>query len=337
MSLSSRLERLNIDPFLLGLLGMIGLAVLLPCQGQAALVLSDAARLVVGLVFFLYGARLSPKAVWQGMANWRLQGLILASTFGLFPLLGLAVAAVLPAGIPADLRAGILFLSILPSTVQASVGFTAIARGNVPAAICAASASSMAGVVVTPLLAGLLLQAQGGISTAQIQALLIQVLLPFIAGQAARRWIGGFIGRHKRAVGMVDRGSILLIVYTAVSSGVASGVWLRLGMANIATIVLVNVLLLALVLALTSRISRVLGMPREDEAAVMFCGSVKSLATGVPMLNVLFAAPAAGLMVVPLILFHQMQLMVCAVLARRSGREEAESVSMPILAGSATR
>lgn len=320
MSLSSRLERLNLDPFLLALLSMVALAILVPCQGIVAAVLGDAARVIVGLVFFLYGARLSPQAVWQGMAHWRLQGLILGSTFVLFPLLGLAAALALPANMPADLRAGIVFLCTLPSTVQASVGFTAMAGGNVPAAICAASVSSLVGVLVTPLLAGLLLHAEGGISAARFEGLVMQVLLPFLLGQAARPWIGDWIGRRKRAVGRVDRGSILLIVYTAVSGGIASGVWLSLGVANIATIVLVNMLLLALVLALTSRISRWLGLSRQDEAAIMFCGSVKNLATGVPMLNVLFAAPAAGLMVVPLILFHQMQLMVCAILARRFGQ-----------------
>lgn len=317
MALSSRLDRLNIDPFLLALLGMVALAVLVPSRGATAMVLGDTARVVVGLVFFLYGARLSPKAVRQGMTHWRLQGLILGSTFVLFPLLGLAATKALPAGMPADLRAGIVFLAILPSTVQASVGFTAMAGGNVSAAVCAASASSLVGVLITPLLAGLMLHAEGGISAARIEGLVMQVLLPFVLGQVARLWIGDWTGRHKRALGLVDRGSILLIVYTAVSGGVASGVWLSLGMANIATIVVVNVLLLALVLVLTSRISRWLGMSRHDEAAIVFCGSVKSLATGVPMLNVLFAAPAAGLMVVPLILYHQMQLMVCAVLARR--------------------
>jgi len=332
-----RLERLNVDPFLIGLLGMIVLAVLLPCRGAAAPWFADAARAVVGLVFFLYGARLSTRSVWQGLLHWRLQGLILGSSFLLFPLLGLAAAALMPASLPGGLRDGIVFLSILPSTVQASVGFTAIAGGNVPAAICAASTSSLLGVLFTPLLAGMVLHADGGIDASRIEALVVQVVLPFAVGQAARRWIGDWISRHKQALSVVDRGSILLIVYTAVSGGMVSGVWLSLGLANFAAVMLANAALLALVLALTLGISRWAGMSRQDGAAVMFCGSVKSLATGVPMLNVLFAAPAAGLMVVPLILYHQMQLMACAFLARRraqaAARPDARGIATPLPAG----
>jgi sodium/bile acid cotransporter 7 len=215
--------------------------------------------------------------------------------------------------------------------VQSSIAFTSIAGGNVPAAVVAASASSLIGIVATPLLAGLLMRAHGFLPLGAGEAIVLQLLVPFVAGQLARRWIGGWLARHGTLTGLVDRGSILLIVYTAFSEGVVGGIWHQLDMRSLACLVLADLFLLALVLAITTFASRRLGFSREDEITIVFCGSKKSLAAGIPMVNLLFPAHAVGFLLIPLILFHQMQLMVCATLARRYSRGPRTRVEVSAL------
>ncbi|WP_342249435.1 bile acid:sodium symporter family protein [Sphingomonas sp. OTU376] len=316
--LRSLLARFSIDPYLLLLIGTVILALLLPARGAAQGIAEMAVTLAVGLLFFLYGARLSASAVWAGIAHWRLQSLVLASTFVLFPLLGLAVYFLAGAWVPHDIAIGLLYLCLLPSTVQSSIAFTSIARGNVPAALCSASVSNLLGVVLTPILVAWLLPASGGgFSMGAIEDIALQILLPFLAGQALRRWIGGWILRHRTLTSIADRGSILLVVYAAFSAGVVAGVWSSLSVPDFVIVLLLSTLILAIVIAITTALSRALGFSTEDEIAIVFCGSKKSMASGIPMATILFAGHAVGLIVLPLMLFHQIQLFVCATLARR--------------------
>jgi sodium/bile acid cotransporter 7 len=215
-------------------------------------------------------------------------------------------------------------LCVLPSTVQSSIAFTSIARGNVAAALCAATASNLLGILLTPLLAGLLLSAHGGFSARGIVDVAIQLLLPFLAGQLARPWISGWVSRHRQLSALVDRGSILLVVYVAFSEGVTHGIWHQLAPRSFAALLLLDVALLLAVLLATSGIGRALGFDRADRITLVFCGSKKSLASGLPMASVLFAGQSLGLVVLPLMLFHQVQLMACAALARRFGAAAAE-------------
>jgi sodium/bile acid cotransporter 7 len=273
-------------------------------------------QIAIGLVFFLHGARLSREAVVGGVTHWRLHLVVLASTFGLFPLLCLGAAA-LPAWItPPALASGIVFLGCLPSTIQSSIGFTVIARGDVPAAVASASASNLIGMALTPALVSLLLHAQGGISTGQVWAIVLQLLAPFIAGQALRPWIGDWVKARGKMLSYVDRGSILLVVYTAFSGAVVEGVWTRIGALDLVRLLILCSLLLALVLAATAFAARAFGFSKADEIAIVFCGSKKSLASGAPMAGVLFPAATAGVAMLPLMLFHQIQLMACAVIAQ---------------------
>jgi sodium/bile acid cotransporter 7 len=276
----------------------------------------------IALLFFLHGAKLSREAVIAGATNWRLHLCVLASTFVLFPLLGWVLKPVLLPLVTPALYVGILFLCTLPSTVQSSIAFTSIARGNVPAAVCSASASSLIGIVVTPLLTGLMMQAHGqdGMSWHAVGSIVLQLFVPFVAGQVAQRWMGGWVQRHRPLIGLVDQGSILLVVYTAFSAAVLQGLWKQLPLPVLGGLLVVNAALLAVALLSTRYGARALGFEREDEITIVFCGSKKSLASGVPMANVLFPASTLGMVVLPLMLFHQMQLMVCAVLARRYAR-----------------
>lgn len=305
------------DTYTLALLGAVVLATLLPSRGPSALVLDDITNFAIALLFFLHGARLSRQAVIEGATHWRLHLMILATSFVLFPILGLLMGSLLSLLFIPALQMGILFVCLLPSTVQSSIAFTSIANGNVPAAICAAALSNLLGIILTPLLVSLLMSRHGVISFDAIWHIMMQLLLPFLAGQILQPWLWSWIARHHRLVGYTDRGSILLIVYTAFSDAVVQGIWQQVPPARLMLLILVDGILLGLVLLITRLSSRLLRFPREDEIAIVFCGSKKSLASGAPMAKLLFAGPTVGLIVLPLMIFHQMQLMVCAVLARR--------------------
>lgn len=310
-----------IDPYILLLLGTVGLAALLPARGTGAELASGASTAAIALLFFLYGARLSTREALDGLRHWRLHGTVLACTFLVFPLLGLAARGFVPVLLTDPLYQGLLFLTLVPSTVQSSIAFTSLARGNVPAAICAGSFSSLVGIVATPLLAAALLGGgAGGFSADSVTKIVLQLLVPFVAGQVLRRWIGGFVTRHRKVLALVDRGSILLVVYTAFSQGMVRGVWNQVSPARLGGLLAVEAVLLAVMLLLTWYGAKALKFGRADRIAIQFAGSKKSLAAGLPMASVLFGAQAA-LAVLPLMLFHQMQLMVCAVIAGRRSHD----------------
>ena len=314
------------DPYILALLGTVAFASFLPAQGGVAHAVEWAANAGIVLLFFLHGAKLSREAALAGAGNWRLHLSVMGATFVMFPLLGLAMTFI--PGVDPIVASGILFLTLLPSTVQSSVAFTSIAKGNVAAAICSASFSNLIGLFITPLLTALLMHGRGaGVSVGAVEKIVAQLLLPFVAGQLLRPVIGGFLGRHKQLVTYVDRGSILLVVYSAFSAAVVGGLWHKLPLFSLGEIIVLNIVLLAVVLGLTWRAGALFGYPREDRIVLLFCGSKKSLASGVPMAGVLFPAAQVGAAILPLMLFHQIQLMACAVIARQLGGAGAKDES----------
>ena len=309
------------DNFTLMLIASVVLASVLPCQGEIKLGFNHLTNIAISLLFFLHGAKLSREAALAGLTHWRLHLTVLAATFVMFPILGLALRPLLEPLVTPALYLGILYICVLPSTVQSSIAFTSVAHGNIPAAVCAASASSIIGIFITPLMVGFLIiphSGAGGIdSGSAVLQIIMLLLVPFIAGQIARRWIYGWIQRHPIAVKIVDQGSILLVVYTAFSEAVVEGLWHQLPLPALLGVCLVSAILLAIMMLLTTYGSRLMGFNKEDEITIVFCGSKKSLASGIPMAKVLFAGHPIGMLVLPLMLFHQLQLMVCAVLAQR--------------------
>ena len=262
-----------------------------------------------------------------GLVGFALLALLLLQRYAM----GLALRPLLTPMIGAELYLGMLYLCALPATVQSAIAFTSLARGNIPAAVCSAAASSLIGIFLTPLLVLLLMGAQGegGSTLDAIGKIVVQMLLPFIAGQIARRWIGDWVARNKGWLKNVDQSSILLLVYTAFSHAVVEGIWQQVPLPQLLGLVLACCLLLALALLSTWLIARWLGFDLEDRITILFCGSKKSLATGVPMAQVLFASSSIGMLILPLMLFHQIQLMVCAVLAQRyAKREDASRIAV---------
>ena len=327
MPLRRLLSRVRFDVYLLALVATVALAAVLPARGPAEPVAKWAVTVAVFLLFFLYGARLSTKAVVEGISHWRLQSLVLLSTFALFPLVGLALTAALSRWLPGELGAGLMFVCVLPSTVQSSIAFTSIARGNVPAALCSASVSNLLGMVLTPLLVGLLLTTHGsGFSLKALGDIALELLLPFGLGQVLRPWVGPWITRRKHVLSYVDRGSILLVVYAAFSESVVAGVWSHMDPRSLVLVLVLDAVLLAIVLLATTLLSRALGFSKVDEITIVFCGSKKSLASGIPMANILFPGAAVGAIVLPLMIFHQIQLFACATLAQRYARRPLDAL-----------
>ncbi|MDA3919920.1 MAG: bile acid:sodium symporter [Salinisphaera sp.] len=314
------------DNFVLALLAAILSATFLPISGVAGAIYNHATLAAIALLFFLHGAKLSRSAIVAGASNWRLHLCVLAATFVVFPLIGILARPFLTSILPAQLYTGLLFLCLLPSTVQSSIAFTSIAGGNVSAAVCSASLSNLLGVVITPLLAGLLIatDAGAGVSLSAVGHIVLEIVAPFAAGQLLRRWIGGWVAAHPRLVKFVDQGSIVLVVYGAFSASVVEGLWHQIPLSALAILLAVDLGLLAIVLLVTFGVGRQL-FDRQDQIVLLFCGSKKSLASGIPIAKVLFASGSLGAVVLPLMLFHQIQLIACAFIARRYASSASSS------------
>lgn len=331
--MATRVKLPSVDPFLLWLVGTVIAASLLPARGAALAAFGFAADAAIVLLFFLHGAKLSREAVLAGIGNWRLHLMTLAFTYLLFPVLGLAAARVTGLVIDPALAQGLLFLALLPSTVQSSIAFTAMAGGNVAAAVCSASLSNLVGIVMTPLLVTLFIHSGSAADVdglASVQKIAGQLLLPFVAGHLLRPLIGKWVDSHKKLLQPVDRSSVLLVVYSAFSAAVANGVWSRVGPFDLGVLLVASAVMLGLVIVINGIAARLAGLPREDAIVLLFCGSKKSLVSGVPMAGALFAPAQVGMVILPLMIFHQLQLFVCAWLAGRYRIEnEAASALLP--------
>jgi sodium/bile acid cotransporter 7 len=320
------------DWFLLGMFAVTALAWAFPGPGAAGgwlhpEVLTKAG---VALLFFLHGVMLSFAALRAGALNWRLHAFVQTCTFIVFPLLGLALNAGLGDRVAPELKLGLFYLCALPSTVSSSVAMTATARGNVAGAVFNATLSSLIGVVVTPLWIAAVMKTSG--ETQPIGPVIIDLLrwlvLPLVVGQLCRPLLGTWLARHKAGVHLVDRGTILLLVYTSMCDSFRQGVWTGQGAATLTLAFIVCAALFALVMTLTSWAVRGLGFPREDRVAAIFCGSKKTLASGVPMAKLIFAGhPAIGIILLPIMIYHPLQLVVCGVLAERWGRRADQGVT----------
>jgi sodium/bile acid cotransporter 7 len=328
------LARFYIDGFVLAIFGAVVLATLLPAQGAGETAVHWATKAAIALLFLLYGARLSPSESLAGLKHWRLHSVVFTFTFVVFPAFGLALRVLEPAILTEDLYTGVLFLCLVPSTVQSSIAFTSIAQGNVGGAIVSASLSNLLGVFVTPLLVILLMDTTGKahVNLSSVLDIMLQILLPFVVGQLIRPFVKDWLVRHARPTKLVDRGSILLVVYAAFSEGMNEHIWSLVSPWQIAAVVLVSLGVLAAILSLTAFTGRRLGFSLPDQIVIIFCGSKKSLATGVPMAAVLFAGQPLGLIVLPLMIFHQIQLIACAALAQHFARKHEERAARARLA-----
>lgn len=320
MPVLKHLKRLFTDWFLCGMLLATFLAYVFPRFGSTggAMHAEWVINIGVFLVFFLHGVNLSSEQISHGLKNIRLHLMVQGFTFIVFPLIWVLANTLLSTHIPPLLMLGFFYLCALPSTISSSVALTGSAGGNVPAAILNASLSSVLGIFLTPLLVSLVIgSGSGGIDLAStLLDLCAMLLLPLVLGQLIRPVCGRFFARHKRYTSIVDKGVILLLVYAAFCNSMVSGMWQQQGTSVIFSALIGSAVLLAVILWLTTRTARTLKFSTPDEIAAVFCASKKSLAAGAPMAALIFGAnPGLGLILLPIMIYHPLQLIVCSVMA----------------------
>lgn len=313
------------DTYTFLLAGTVVLASVLPASGLFAVGLKYVTTVAIALLFFLHGAKLPRQAIIDGITHWRLHALILFCTFVFFPVMGFVLRPVLLPLVNPELYLGVLYLCMLPATVQSAVALTGIAGGNVPAAVCSASASTLLGILITPFLVNGLIAPTTGSASAidSVVNIFAQLMLPFLAGHFLRPYFDSAFRKAGKALSFIDRGSILLVIYSAFSAAVIGGIWQQVSPAMVAGLVVISLILLALSMGFVYGLALWFGFSQEDRIAALFGGAQKSLASGVPMSQVLFTASVAGFMVLPLMLFHLLQLVVSSMLAQRWRRSKS--------------
>ncbi len=312
------LGRIIPDRFVLMLFGAVLLGWLLPAKSAALDVARHVSTISIFALFFLHGLRLPRRDVFDAARSWKLQGAMLAFVFVAMPLAGLLLFNTAGRMLPAALAAGVLYCAMLPSTVQSAISYSSMAGGNVAASVVGAAVSNLAGIVLTPLLVALVLGATTGVSVGGDVLLRIasMLLLPFALGQAAQRWLGAWAQRQKGMLSFFDRLVILIAVYVAFAGAVASGQLATLDLTTLAMLTALLGLLLIFAFAGSWFGGGLIGLPRADRISLTFAGTHKSIATGAPMAAILFGS-TAGLIVLPAIIYHMMQLLASAPLAAR--------------------
>ena len=321
------LKLLALDRFTLLLVAMVLLASFLPVSGSAAHAFSVITTIAIAILFFLHGAKLSREAIVQGIMHWKFHVLVFAFTFAVFPILGLLAKPVLLPMLGQELYWGFLFMCFLPSTVQSSIAFTSVAKGNVASAVCSASFSNIIGMFITPVLVSVFILGKsehGFDPTSSIIQITLLLLLPFVLGQLFRPLLYPHMMKVPRLVKSFDQGSILMVVYGAFSSAVVAGLWNEVSWQTLLLLVLACSVFLTVIMLLAYYLPKLFGFNRKDQIAIFFCSSKKTLASGVPMAQILFIGQPLGMIVLPIMIFHQIQLMVCGIIANRWSKQNPE-------------
>ncbi|MGQ2936663.1 bile acid:sodium symporter family protein [Sphingopyxis sp.] len=309
------LARIFPDRFVPVLFATILLASLLPVRGAAVPIAGGLSTAAIVFLFFLNGVRLPRDEVLHGIRNWKLQGSALAFCFGFMALLGLAAQAATASLLPATLALGFLFLGILPSTVQSATAASSLAGGNVAASVVAAALLNLSGVALSPLLFALLAGAEGDIHGEAVLRIVSILLIPFVAGQLVQRWLRPWVLAHRGLATFMDRTAIAIAVYVAFSAAVVAGIWSLLDGREIAIVFAAVAALLALSFGGAWALGGLLKLARPDRITLLFSGAQKSIAVGAPLAATLFPPAIAGMVLVPILVYHMAQLILSAWIA----------------------
>jgi sodium/bile acid cotransporter 7 len=308
-------SRIFPDRFVPVLFATILLASLLPVRGAAVPIAAGLSTAAIVFLFFLNGVRLPRDEVLHGIRNWKLQGSALAFCFGFMALLGLAAQAATAPLLPATLALGFLFLGILPSTVQSATAASSLAGGNVAASVVAAALLNLSGVALSPILFALLAGAEGEIHGEAVLRIVSILLVPFIAGQLVQRWLRPWVLAHRGLTTFMDRTAIAIAVYVAFSAAVVAGIWNLLDGREIAIVFVAVAALLALSFGGAWAVGGLLKLARPDRITLLFSGAQKSIAVGAPLAATLFPPAIAGMVLVPILVYHMAQLILSAWIA----------------------
>lgn len=332
MQVFKHLKRVVTDWFLCGMVLATVLAYFFPHFGATGGGMHAEYVINIGVfvVFFLHGVNLSSEQVVKGLKNWRLHLMIQAFTFVVFPVIWLVCDLTLGSHTPALLMLGFFYLCALPSTISSSVALTGTAGGNVPAAILNASLSSVLGIFITPWLVSLVMgTGEGGIDlSSTLLNLCAILLLPLVLGQLMRPLLGKFFSRHKKYTNLIDKVVILLLVYAAFCNSMLSGLWENQGVGVLLTAFVGVAVLLAVILVMTTSTARLLKFDHGDKVAAVFCATKKSLAAGAPMAALIFGNhPGLGMILLPIMIYHPLQLIVCSVIAENYANRHKKQLS----------
>lgn len=314
--------KLKFDKFVMAIVVVIVIAYLFPQWGteDSDIPLNTISAIGIALIFFFYGVKLSPSKLKAGLFNWKLHVLIQASTFLVFPLLVLLFRPVIQTEEQDTLWLAFFFLAALPSTVSSSVVMVSIAKGNIPAAIFNASISGLIGILLTPLWMGLFVQeSQADFDFTDIYTkLLVQILLPVIVGMLSQRVLAAFVQRHNSKLTLFDKSIILLIIYKSFAESFSDNLFSSVSVLDLGMLVVGVLALFGSIFVITGGIAKRLGFSIEDRITAQFCGSKKSLVHGTVFSKILFGnLPTIGLMLLPLMLYHAIQIMIISAIASR--------------------
>lgn len=319
---------MKIDKFVLFIIAVITVAYFFPQWGakDSLIPINTISSVGISLIFFFYGLKLSPSKLKAGLKNWKLHILIQASTFILFPLLVLLVRPLLQSQEKETIWLAFFFLAALPSTVSSSVVMVSIAKGNIPAAIFNASISGIIGILVTPLWMGLFVTSdQASFSFVDIYTkLIVQIILPVVVGVLLQRYLGDFAQKHSSKITLFDKSIILLIIYKSFASSFNDKIFSTVSMLDLVLILLGVLILFTIAYFSTGFIASKLNFNKEDLITAQFCGTKKSLVHGTVFSKIIFGNMAViGIVLLPIMLFHAIQILIISVVATKLAKREA--------------
>ncbi|MCC6288423.1 MAG: bile acid:sodium symporter [Chitinophagaceae bacterium] len=329
-TIKSQLGRLGIDGFLVGIIAAILLAYFFPQPGiiTEPVSLEQVAGYGISVIFFFYGLRLNFKKLAVELINWRMHIIVQLTTFIVFPLIALAVKPFFNAD--SILWLGIFYLCTLPSTVSSSVVMVSIADGNVPAAIFNASISTLLGVFITPLwmIPFIEEKAVHTNTSSIILKLVMQVVVPVCCGLLFHKYGSAFAEKYKKRLKLFDQSVILLIIYTSFCHSFYNHSFEAFSIDTLLYLCAGMSALFFIVYYLTKYICKLFKFQQRDSTTVLFCGSKKSLVHGTVMSKVLFSATLpVSIILLPVMIYHSLQLIFVGVIAQRVRKKEIADTS----------
>lgn len=322
----SFLAKTGIDAFFFLLILMVAVAWLWPTPGnwKGLFSLGTLADLGVAGIFFFYGLRLNPKKIKSGVSNWQLHLLVQLVTFVLCPLIAITFRYAYAGQGHDNLWLGIIFLSVLPGTVSSAIVMISIAGGNITGGIFNATLASMLGIVITPLWMSFFMEpSKGGGGFMHIfLTLVMQILVPVCIGFLLHQRGGHFAERHHHSLRLFEKSVILLIVYNAFCESFAAHMFQGMSLLFLVELCIVLLLAFLILCSIVYAACKILRFNRPDTITAIFCGSKKSLVHGTVMGNVIFSqAGAMGILLLPIMLYHALQLIAASVMAQLMARQ----------------
>lgn len=329
--------KLKIDKFVLSIAAVIVLAYLFPQWGakDSNFPIDAISTIGVSLIFFFYGLKLSPDRLKAGLKNWKLHLLVQLSVFVIFPVIVLLFYPLVQTAHQETIWLALFFLAVLPSTVSSSVVMVSIAKGNIPAAIFNASISGIIGIVVTPLWMGLFLRnTNTDFDFTDIYIKLIaEIIVPVFTGILLQRFWGKYALKYNRQLTLFDKTVILLIIYKSFAESFAEKIFSTVSVSDFIVLFCAVLGLFFLVYFLTGYAAKLLKFNLEDRIAAQFCGTKKSLVHGTVFSKILFGNTAAvGIILLPLMLFHAIQILIISIIASKLAGRKSLSLLVFLLA-----